>query len=53
MEDGRAMTVSFVVVGLPSSIKMDSVAPSEYRFGVSLFTGWVVDVVGMNWNECA
>ena len=53
MEDGTAMTVSFVVVGLPSSIKMDSVAPLEYRFAVSLFTGRFVDVVGMSWNDCA
>ena len=53
MEDGRAMTVSFMVVGLPSSIKMDSVAPLEYRFGVLFVTGWVVDVVGMSLNEYA
>ena len=48
MEDGRAMTVGFVVVGLPLSIKLDSVALSEYRFGVSLCTVWILDVVGMN-----
>ena len=33
--------------------KMNSVAPSEYKFGVSLFTGCVVDVVGMSLYGCA
>ena len=35
----------FVVVGLPSWINLDSVAPSRYKSRVSLSTGWVVDVV--------
>ena len=52
MEDGRAMTVDVLVVGLPSSKKKDNFAPSEYKFEVSLFTGRVVDVVGMSLNEC-
>ena len=52
MEDGRSMTVGFVIVGLPSSIKLDSVAPSEYKSRVSLFTGMVVNVVGISLNEC-
>ena len=52
MEDGRSMTVGFVIVGLPSSIKFDSVAPSEYKNTVSLFAGWGVNFVGISLNEC-
>ena len=48
MRFGRATKVGFVVVGLPSWIDLDSVAPSGYESGVSFFTGWVVDVVGIS-----
>ena len=48
MRFGRAMKVGFVVVGLPSWINLDSVAPSEYESGVSFFTGWIVDVAGIS-----
>ena len=47
MRDGRAMEVGFVVVGLPSRINLDSVAPSGYKSRVWLFNRWVVDVVDM------
>ena len=40
--------VSFEVVGLPAWINLDSVAPSGYESGVSFYTGWVVDVVGIS-----
>ena len=33
---GRAAKVSFMVVGLPSLINLDSVAPSKYKSGFSL-----------------
>ena len=36
-----------MVVGLPSRINLDSVAPSEYKSRVMLFTEGVVDVVDM------
>ena len=41
------MKVGFVVVGRPSSMNLDSAAPSGYKSGVWLFTGWVVDGVGI------
>ena len=40
---GRAATVSFVVVGLPALINLDSVAHSRYESGVSFLTKLVVD----------
>ena len=40
----RATKVGFVVVGLPSSINLDSVAPSVYKSRVSLFLVWDVEV---------
>ena len=43
--------VGFVVVGLPSWINLDSVAPSGNESGVSFFTGWVVEVVGISLND--
>ena len=45
---GRATNVGFIVVGLPSWINLDSVAPSGYESGVSFFTGWGVDGVGIS-----
>ena len=51
--DGRAMKVGFVVVSLPSWINLDSVAPSEHKSWVSLFTGWVGDRVDMSLIDCA
>ena len=44
----RTTKVGFVVVGIPSLINLDSVDSSEYKSRVSLFTGWVVDLVGMS-----
>ena len=48
MRFGRAMKVGFKVVGLPSWINLDSVAPSGYESRVSFVTGWVVDGVGIS-----
>ena len=53
VRDGRATKVGFVVVGLPSWINLDSVAPLEYKSRVSLSTGWVVDVDDMSLIDCA
>ena len=49
----RATKVGFVVVGLSSWINLDSVASLEYKSRVSLFTGWVVDRVGMSLIDSA
>ena len=38
----------FVIDGLPSLIKLDFVAPSQYKSIVSLSTGWVVYLVYMS-----
>ena len=43
VRDGRATKVSFVVVGLPSWINLDRVAPSRYKSRVELVTGCVID----------
>ena len=53
MRYGRAMKVDFVVVGLPSWINLDSVAPSGYKSKVSLLTGGIVDGVDMSLIDCA
>ena len=50
---GRATKVGLVVANLPSWINLDSVVPTEYKSGISLFTGWVVDLVGMRMIDCA
>ena len=36
---GRATKVGFVVVGIPSWLNLDSVAPSGYESGVLFVTG--------------
>ena len=49
----RATKVGFVVVGLPSWINSDSVAPSVYQSWDMLVIKWVVDVVNMSLIDCA
>ena len=49
----RETKVGFMVVGIPSWINLDSVAPSGYKSRASLITGWVVEVVHMSLIDCA
>ena len=49
----RATKVGFVVVGLPSRINLDNVAPMAYKSRVTLSPGWVVDVVNRILIDCA
>ena len=46
--DSKSNESRFVVVGLPSWINLDSVAPSSYKSRVSLSTKWVVYLVNIS-----
>ena len=53
MGDRRATKVGFVIVSVPSWIKLDSVAPSAYKSRFMLRTEWAVDVVNVSLIDCA